>query len=57
LCFDIIQNKIILEKTRWWIADRPWNVDLHHFKQLLQIFVAARMGNTAFIANQDIANT
>jgi hypothetical protein len=31
------------EKSRWWIADRPWDLDLHDFKQILQIFVAARI--------------
>jgi hypothetical protein len=33
------------------------DLDLHDLKQLLQIFMAARMGNTAFCANQDTANT
>jgi hypothetical protein len=29
---------------RWWIADRPWDLDLHDFKQLLRIFVTPRIG-------------
>jgi hypothetical protein len=36
--------KITLRKSRWQIADEPWDLDLHDFKQLLQIFIAARIG-------------
>jgi hypothetical protein len=32
------------EKSRWQIADGPWDLDLHNFKQLLQIFATARVG-------------
>jgi hypothetical protein len=32
-----------LEKSRWWLAGRPWYLDLHDFKKLLQIFMAARI--------------
>jgi hypothetical protein len=31
-------------ESRWQIADGPWNLDLHDFKQLLQIFVTASTG-------------
>jgi hypothetical protein len=30
-------------KSRWWIAEGPWDLDLHDFKQLLQIFTVARI--------------
>jgi hypothetical protein len=36
---------------------RSWDLNLHNLRQLLQIFMAARIGNTSFSANQDIANT
>jgi hypothetical protein len=36
--------KVFQKKSRWCITDRPWDLDLHNFKQLLQIFMAARIG-------------
>jgi hypothetical protein len=42
---DNWKSKIVgLGKSQWWIADRPWDLDLHDFKQLFQIFMAARIG-------------
>jgi hypothetical protein len=29
-------------EARWWIANRAWDLGLHNFKQILQIFMAAR---------------
>jgi hypothetical protein len=43
-------------ESRWQIADRLWNFDLNDFKQLLQIFMAARIG-LVFSATQDSTNT
>jgi hypothetical protein len=38
------RNITVRQVGIWQIVDRPWDLDLHDFKQILQIFVAARIG-------------
>jgi hypothetical protein len=62
--YDLTYENILLklfkvnqEKSRWQIADGPWDLELHDFKQLLQISWQQGWDNTAFSANRDTTNT